>query len=83
MAGKMSSEVLAIQNLREQFPHMSQSRLAKRIVASRTGKTFGGMPPFNADENVVLAKNAGTRTFYSVYSVIRRYDAKRKLATAA
>jgi hypothetical protein len=70
MAGAFRSEVLAIQKLRAKYPDAGQKTLASQIVARN----------FLNDEDRKTAADTGSRTFYSVYSVIRRHDAKQ-LAT--
>lgn len=66
------SEIDAIHALRDRYPEMSQTSLARRI----------GIIDFCMPENVRLATAASKRPYLSTYSVIRRYDAKRKAAVA-
>lgn len=63
-------EVKAIKALRDAFPGEPAMKLAKRIAHE-------GPSAFETDEHKKHAASAGCRTFYSTYSVIRRYDAQR------
>lgn len=75
MSSAFHSEVLAIQKLRAKYPDIGQSTLARKIKNST----------FETEADNVLALNAGSvgRPLLSIYSVIRRYDAKqRQLQTA-
>jgi len=67
-------ELSAIKQLRDKFPTVPQKTLANRIVARE----------FNHESDNVTARTAttgGIRGFYSVYSVIRRYDKAKAIKT--
>jgi hypothetical protein len=54
---------------------------ADKIEAVR--KASPGMPAKKLAKQLEAAGGLGGRTFYSIYSVIRRYDAKQKALVTA
>lgn len=76
MSAAYRDELSAIHQLRDFYPNMPRRRLARKI-AEQT---------FTMTRNKKLAETAtagGERSFFSVYSALRRYDAKRLAATFA
>ena len=74
----MREEKTAIQSLRSLFSDRPQKTLAKQIRERNIGGQFGSDPIVRG----FLAK-CGYRGVLSIYSVIRRYDAKNKVTAPA
>jgi hypothetical protein len=76
MPQAMIGERLAIQGIRDRHEKVPLTKLAKRI----TTKDF---PIDSEDYKACVRANVPTRTYYSVYSVLRRYVKTRADAIAA
>lgn len=71
MASQFPEELKAIRTLRSKYSTMPATRLARYIADGVTDK-------FDA-KDAQLVREASIRTYYSVYSVIRRCDAAKAI----
>lgn len=72
MPSQYPEELAAIRKLRAKYPAVPAKKLTMRINT----RDFKG-------DDLATANGASSRSFYSIYSVIRRYDAKQKAVAAA